>query len=150
MSLAGKGFSFGLLGSIPSSGKLFAFSKIFLSTSHNYRIYGVFREILKKNSVNSTFYSAFPKVVALFFEKNDTFPIIAARISKMAYFKNRAFSKIGLFLKKIGLFQKFAHLKKITGSIIIGNVSFYFEKNALTFGNALYNLYSLYKRFLKI
>ena len=71
-------------------------------------------------------YSAFPKAVAFLFEKNATFPIIVAFISKMAYFKNRPFfknspiSKIGLFQKyvffnwhisKIGIFQKLTYFK---------------------------------------
>ena len=32
-----------------------------------------------------------------------------------------------------------AYLKIFAGAIIIGNVAFFFKKNATTFGNALYN-----------
>ena len=36
------------------------------------------------------FYSAFPKVVAFFSKKNDTFPIIVTPISKMSLFQKLA------------------------------------------------------------
>ena len=60
----------------------------------------------------------------------------------MTYFKKWPISKIGLFKKlayfKNGLFQKLEYFKFFTGAIIIGNVTFFLEKNATTFGNALY------------
>ena len=55
----------------------------------------------------------------------------------MAYFKYRPFFKNSR-ISKIGLFQKLAYFKNFAGAIIIGNVVFFFEKNATTFGNALY------------
>ena len=55
-----------------------------------------------------------------FFEKNATFSIIGL-FQKLTYLKNEPISKIGLF-------QKLAFFKNFANAIIIGNVTFFFQK----------------------
>ena len=67
---------------------------------------------LRQSLKNYNFYIVrFQKLWSFFFEKNVTFPIIVASISKMDYFKNKRISKNCPF-SKIGLFQKWAYFKK--------------------------------------